>query len=59
MDAMPTGERMTAQEFMALPPIRPSLRRQLIEGEVVVNSPSWMHNESQLTIVHALADWVR
>lgn len=60
MDAVTTAELMTADEFMALPepPDGPSCR-QLIEGEVVVNSASWMHNDSLLTVVFALRTWVR
>jgi len=58
MDAVTTAQRMTADEFLAFEwdewP-----RRQLIDGEVVVNEPSLMHGYSQNRISFALEAWIR
>jgi Uma2 family endonuclease len=59
MNAMPTAERMTAEEFLELAPLPGSIRRELVDGEVVVNSPSWMHNDTLGAIYAALRFWVR
>ncbi len=59
MNAVRTAQRMTASEFMALAPLRRSPRRQLIDGEVVVNEPTWAHGDSLGTIHFALRHWVR
>ncbi len=59
MSAVPTAGLMTADEFLALEPLRSARRRQLVEGEVVVHEPTWMHNDSQVTILVALGIWIR
>lgn len=59
MNAVPTVELLTADEFLALEPLPSGARRQLVEGEVVVNEPTWMHGDSQQTILFALITWVR
>lgn len=59
MNAVPTVELLTADEFLALEPLPSGARRQLIEGEVVVNEPTWMHGDSQQSILFALITWVR
>ena len=59
MDAVTTAERMTAEEFLALEPLPRSRRRELIDGEVVVSHPTWMHNTAQGRIFFALETWVR
>ena len=59
MSRVPTAERLSADEFLALPHDEGVRWRQLIEGELIVNEPSWMHNDSQLTILAALRLWVR
>jgi len=59
MDVVTTAERMTADEFLALPLRQGSRRRELIDGEVVVNEPTWMHNRSQTALVYALGAWSR
>ena len=59
MDAVTTAERMTAEEFLNLEPLRRSQRRELIDGDVVVSEPTWMHNTFQGRIYFALAMWVR
>jgi Uma2 family endonuclease len=58
MDAVTTVQRMTADEFMALAPLPNGHSRQLIDGEVVVNAPTWMHGDSLGTIHFALRAWI-
>jgi Uma2 family endonuclease len=60
MDAVTATAEMTATEFLALA-LRPEgqIRRELIDGEIVVSEASWAHNESQVTVVFALESWVR
>jgi Uma2 family endonuclease len=59
MDAVTTAQRMTADEFLALEPDKRWRRRELIDGEIVVNEPSYMHNRSQFRIGFALEAWIR
>ncbi|MGH9280921.1 MAG: Uma2 family endonuclease [Acidimicrobiales bacterium] len=47
--------RMTADEFLALPPDR---RSQLIDGEIVVSDPVLRHNRIQMALYRDLADWL-
>jgi Uma2 family endonuclease len=57
MDAVTTAQPMTADEFLAL---EPNERwRELIDGVVVVNEPSWMHNRRHSRLCFALETWVR
>lgn len=60
MDAVTATADMTAREFLALT-LRPEgqIRRELIDGEIVVSEASWTHNESQVTVLFALGTWVR
>ena len=39
MEAMPVAERMSAEEFLALPVTDRTRFASLVEGEVVVNDP--------------------
>lgn len=57
MEGVASAQRMTAEEFLALEPHE--RWRELIDGEVVVNEPSWMHNRSQHRISFALEAWIR
>jgi len=60
MEAMPaTHERMTAEEYLALPPQPNGRWRELIEGEVVVNQPTWLHGTVRGGLHFALEAWVR
>ncbi|MDX6704819.1 MAG: hypothetical protein QOI48_665 [Solirubrobacteraceae bacterium] len=60
MDAVTTVQRMTAAQFLALPPLdKTGHRRQLIDGEVVVNAPAWTHGDSLIAIATAVRIWVR
>lgn len=56
MRAMPTAERMTADEYLAQD-WRPDT--QLVAGEIVVNSPGWEHQLVASRIYLPLADWMR
>ncbi|MGI8750050.1 MAG: Uma2 family endonuclease, partial [Thermoleophilaceae bacterium] len=59
MSAVPVAERMTAEEFLALPaPVR-SQRRQLVDGEVVVNEPRPLHQRVLMDLAFALESWTR
>ena len=44
MEAVPVAERMTAEEFLALPLTDRTRFASLVEGEVVVNDPRPLHN---------------
>src|SRR5919204_5681377 len=57
MSLMPVKERMTAAEFLALPPKEDAAIYELVAGEVIVNDPSLLHNAVQLNLVDALRDW--
>ncbi|MDX6704818.1 MAG: hypothetical protein QOI48_664 [Solirubrobacteraceae bacterium] len=59
MDVVSTAQRMTANEFLALKPDKRWRRRELIDGEVVVNEPSWTHSRSRFRIGTALEVWSR
>jgi len=59
MDAVTATAQMTAEEFLAIPEDPNGRRRQLIDGELVMNEPSWTHGDSQLTIAAALRRWSR
>ena len=59
MDAVTAAAHMTAAEFLAIGEDPNGRRWQLIDGELVVNEPTWMHNEPQGTIFFALSVWAR
>jgi len=60
MGAMQTAQRMTAEEYLALPERGDGPRTQLVEGEVVVmHDPTWLHNTVQSGLHFALTSWVR
>ena len=59
MNAVTPTAQMTADEFFALPYDAGARWRQLIEGELVVCSPSWLHNSAQGSILFALESWRR
>ena len=59
MNAVKTAQRMTAEEFLALAPLPGSRRRELVDGEVIVNEPTWMHGDSLGAIHSALRHWAR
>lgn len=51
--------QMTAREFLALPEAPYGRRAQLVEGELVMNEPTWMHGRAQFVIGAAFEDWTR
>lgn len=44
MTAVPVQQRMTADEFLAIPPGEGPRWQELVDGEVVVNEPNALHN---------------
>jgi len=56
MDAVTTAQRMTVDEFLALEPDDRWL--ELIDGELVVNQPAWLHNQRQVRLCTALQVWI-
>ncbi|CAN5520592.1 Uma2 family endonuclease [soil metagenome] len=59
MAAMSVAERMTAEEFLALPV--PELGRpwNLVDGEVVVNDPTALHGDVLEILLFAVGSWTR
>ncbi len=58
-DSRARRERMTAEEFLALPEPERGWPRNLIGGEVVVNDPTMLHAEVQGELYVALVAWTR
>jgi Uma2 family endonuclease len=59
MDAMTATAHMSADEFLARGEDPNGRRWQLIDGELVMNEPTWTHNDSAEPILYALGSWVR
>ena len=59
MDAVTATDQMTASEFLAMDEDPNGRRCQLIDGELVMNEPTWSHSTSQGCIYSALRAWVR
>ena len=59
MTAMPVAQTMTAEEFIALPVPEHGRPWNLVEGEVVVNHPTYLHAEVQRDLLFALMTWSR
>ncbi len=59
MTAMQVAQTMTAEEFIALPVPEHGRPWNLVEGEVVVNHPTWWHGRVQLRLVLAIDAWMR
>ncbi len=57
MDAVTSTAPMTAAEFLAIGEDPDGRRWQLIDGELVMNEPSRMHNGSQGEVFGALKHW--
>ncbi len=58
MAAMHTAGGMRADDYLALPE-RPDQRwLELVEGEVVVNQPTWLHNAAHSHLLGVLWAWV-
>lgn len=59
MTAMPVAERVTAQEFLALPVTERGRPWNLVLGEVVVSEPTALHGEIVEELLFSLGSWVR
>ena len=60
MGLMQTAQRMTAEEYLALPERGDGPRTQLVEGEVVgMLDLTWLYNTVQRGIHFALSSWAR
>lgn len=57
MDAMHVAKRMTADEYLALPQAEYGRPWSLVDGEVVVNDPSWLHQVIVQRFHNALYAW--
>jgi Uma2 family endonuclease len=55
MNAMAVAQRMTAQEYLAVP--YDGVRSDLVEGEVVVNAPTLPHQQVLRNLDRALDAW--
>lgn len=59
MDAVTATTQMTAEEFLARPERTSATRSELVDGELVMSEPTWMHSHAQKTIIFALEWWTR
>lgn len=59
MRPMPAAQPITAREYLELPLLEPSARRELVEGEVVMHSPLLLHQLIGLDLLVALRAWTR
>jgi len=59
MTAMSVAERLTAEEFLALPEPERGRPWNLVAGEVVVSEPTALHGEIVEELLFALGSWVR
>jgi len=57
MTELPVAQTMTAEEFIDLPVPEHGRPWNLVEGEVVVNQPTYLHMTTQLELVVALRRW--
>lgn len=57
MTAMPAARTMTAREFLELPPPERGRPWNLVEGELVVNQPTPLHQRAALELAFALKGW--
>ena len=59
MTAVPVQQRMTADEFLAIPEGEGPRGQELVGGEVVVNEPSALHSYVIENLMFALSAWTR
>lgn len=61
MHTMPSvaPQRMTAEEFLARPEREDHRRYELLDGEVVVDEPTPLHQHVTLEIAASIRDWCR
>jgi Uma2 family endonuclease len=56
---MPVAERLTAEEFLALPVPEVGRPWNLVDGEVVVNDPTALHGDVLEVLLFAFGSWTR
>jgi Uma2 family endonuclease len=59
MSAVPVAQRMTAEEFLALPDTDDLLSAELVEGELIVDPPRARHQLVAGEIIYTLMSWAR
>lgn len=59
MTTVPVAEHMTAAQFLDLPVPERGRPWNLVNGEVVVNQPTWVHGRAVEELQFALAHWTR
>jgi Uma2 family endonuclease len=59
MGAMPATQRMTADEYLALPYSEERRWVQLVEGELIVDQPLLLHQAVKAELEYALRSWAR
>jgi Uma2 family endonuclease len=59
MSAVPVAQRMTAEEFLALPDTDDLRSAELVEGELIVDPPRARHQLVAGELVYALMRWSR
>ena len=59
MTAVPVAERLTAEQFLALPVPQRGRPGNLIAGEVVMSEPTALHGEVVQNLLFALESWAR
>ncbi|CAN5587358.1 Uma2 family endonuclease [soil metagenome] len=57
MTEMSVAQRMTAEEFLAMPVEEDVARRELLDGEIVVSQPTPLHVRVQSTLFGHLWSW--
>jgi Uma2 family endonuclease len=59
MGAMPATHHMTAQEYLDLPEPLQRPNTELVEGEIVVNEPTPLHQDVKQELIFAVGGWSR
>jgi Uma2 family endonuclease len=59
MSAVPVAQRMTAEEFLALPDTDDLRSAELVEGELIVDPPRARHQLVAGELIYALMSWAR
>jgi Uma2 family endonuclease len=59
MSAVPVAQRMTAEEFLALPEPLHRRHTELIDGEIVVHEPLPLHQQVKGELFYALTQWCK
>ena len=59
MTTVPATQRLTADEYLALPATEDGWKLELVDGEVVMNDPGALHGHVQTNVLVALVNWTR